>query len=342
MRKSLLMMGLMMVFCVAVSGVTQAADVETVSVAVFQFQAKERALEDQAALASDLVDVQLAQREGVAMVSREEIQKVLTEQQMNLSGLTEANAPAIGKLVGAQVIVVGRLFNVEKNVFVTARLISTETSRTFAAKVSGDAAKIDELATQLGDQLGELLDKNRDVLVVPTQLKKEQLAELSKALGKKDLPRVFVHVRENTPNIVTIDPAAQTEIQHILIKCGFDVVKDQDGTLAKWADKFMADGGKTAPPDVDGVDMVIIGEGMSEYGAKNGDLISCRARLELEMLDPGQGKVLASDRETASGVDLAEQIASKTALQNAAATLAMRMLPDGVKGWQALKESQTK
>ena len=43
------------------------------------------------------------------------------------------------------------------------------------------------------------------------------------------------------------------------------------------------------------------------------------------------GKVLAADRQTALVVDLSEQIAGKAALQQAAATLAERLLPKLVK-----------
>ncbi|MBI2477305.1 MAG: hypothetical protein HYV60_01235 [Planctomycetia bacterium] len=56
-----------------------------------------------------------------------------------------------------------------------------------------------------------------------------------------------------------------------------------------------------------------------------------KARLELKALDRETGKVLAVDRQVAVSVDLAEQIAGKTALQDAAASIAGRLLPKIVK-----------
>ena len=144
MRKSLLMV-MMLAFYALTAGGTFAAENEPISFAVFQFQAKERALEDQAALAADLVGIQIGMQKDVVMVSREEIETVLKEQQLNMAGLTDDKAPVIGKLVGAQVIVVGRLFEVNGKLYITSRIISTETSRTIAAKARGDLPKTDGL-----------------------------------------------------------------------------------------------------------------------------------------------------------------------------------------------------
>jgi hypothetical protein len=46
------------------------------------------------------------------------------------------------------------------------------------------------------------------------------------------------------------------------------------------------------------------------------------------------GKLLQADRETASAVDLAEHIAGKTALQEAAFTLLERLVPKLTEGWE--------
>jgi hypothetical protein len=49
-------------------------------------------------------------------------------------------------------------------------------------------------------------------------------------------------------------------------------------------------------------------------------------------IDRRSGLVLVVDRETARAVDLNEQLAAKTALQQAAATIADRMLPKLAQG----------
>jgi hypothetical protein len=78
---------------------------------------------------------------------------------------------------------------------------------------------------------------------------------------------------------------------------------------------------------VEKADVEITGEAFSALGVRRGNLISCKARIELKAQSKTDGKILAVDRETNVAVDIAEQTAAKTALQNAAAELAARLAP---------------
>jgi ethanolamine utilization microcompartment shell protein EutS len=78
-------------------------------------------------------------------------------------------------------------------------------------------------------------------------------------------------------------------------------------------------------------DVIIKGEGFSEFALRCGNLISVKARLEIAAVDRATGKVVATDRQTSVEVDLTEQIAGKKALQTAAAAIAERLLPKLVK-----------
>ena len=71
----------------------------------------------------------------------------------------------------------------------------------------------------------------------------------------------------------------------------------------------------------------ITGEALSEYGLRRGNLVSCRARIELKARDAASGDLITVERQTSVGVDIAEHIAAKTALQNGADALAERVLP---------------
>jgi hypothetical protein len=62
-----------------------------------------------------------------------------------------------------------------------------------------------------------------------------------------------------------------------------------------------------------------------------GNLISCKSRVEIKARDLATGNILVVDRQTSVGVDLAEQTAAKTALQNAADELAGRLIPKIIK-----------
>lgn len=95
----------------------------------------------------------------------------------------------------------------------------------------------------------------------------------------------------------------------ILKECGFEVIDAQEGNKSQ-------------------ADIVITGEGISEYAARTGNLISVKARLEIKVVDRETDKVIAVDRQTRLAVDLGEQLAGKQALQNAAADIAGRLLPE--------------
>jgi len=71
----------------------------------------------------------------------------------------------------------------------------------------------------------------------------------------------------------------------------------------------------------------ITGDAFSAFGMQKGNLISCKSRVELKVREVATGNILLQDRQTSVGVDVAEQTAAKTALQNAAGELAERIVP---------------
>ena len=73
--------------------------------------------------------------------------------------------------------------------------------------------------------------------------------------------------------------------------------------------------------------MEISGEAFSAFGMQKGNLISCKSRVEIKVREVATGNLITVDRQMSVGVDIAEQTAAKTALQNAADVLAERLLP---------------
>ena len=123
---------------------------------------------------------------------------------------------------------------------------------------------------------------------------------------KAKRPTVAIKIPRQHFGTVVADPAAQTELSLILQDAGFVLVDE-----------------KSAQP----ADIVITGEAFSAYGMRRGNLISCKARVEIQAQRRSDGKLLRTDRETTVAVDIAEQTAAKTALQHAAAELALRLAP---------------
>ena len=74
------------------------------------------------------------------------------------------------------------------------------------------------------------------------------------------------------------------------------------------------------------MDWVIVGEAFSQGAGVMGQLQFASARAEINVIQRKDGRIVRADRVTTRGVDLAEQIAGKTALEKAGRQLAQGLL----------------
>jgi hypothetical protein len=187
-----------------------------------------------------------------------------------------------------------------------AKVMGTETSRVFGEMVKGNASTpITQLAESLAKKISATVTAKADVLIPKVETREEVVDKIKKTLKKGSLPRVAVKIAERHFGQPAIDPAAETELEKLLQECGFTVVDESSKDKA---------------------DVEISGEAFSAYGMRKGNLISCRSRIEINARK-ANGDLISVDRETSVGLDIAEQIAAKTALQRAALELAERLLP---------------
>ncbi|MCY2925432.1 MAG: sigma-70 family RNA polymerase sigma factor [Planctomycetota bacterium] len=82
------------------------------------------------------------------------------------------------------------------------------------------------------------------------------------------------------------------------------------------------------PAALDKADYVIVGEAFSEFALRTGDLVTCAARGEINVIERKTGRIVLPDRADARAVDLAEALAGKTALQSVARVLGLRGLSE--------------
>jgi hypothetical protein len=191
---------------------------------------------------------------------------------------------------------------------VIAKVIGTETSRVLGASVKGGVRDdLGGLIEELAKKVNELVTTRSEELVAKQVTREDQLADLKRKLGGGKRPTVSIDVKERHIGQVTIDPAAETELTLICSESGFQVLDRQEGKQK--------------------ADLLITGEGFSEFAARHGNLVSVKARLEVKAIDRATGRLLAIDRHVSIGVDLSEQLAGKNALRDAAAELAGRVLP---------------
>jgi hypothetical protein len=280
-----------------------------VSTAIFDFQTTETKLEGKGAEIGVLLNAKLSASPQLALVERMELGKILNEQGLGIARLADpATAVRVGQLAGARVLITGRLLQVGSQYILVAKIMGVETSRVFGETVTlPDLAKLDTAVADLAQQVEKVIVQQSAALIATPDARPARLAKMKEALQGRKLPRVLVQVSEQHMGHAVPDPAAEMEFKTVLQQLGFELANPKQGGPA--------------------AEITIRGEGFSEFAGRRETLISCRARLEIEALRTVDGKILHADRETSAAVDLAENIAGKTALQEAAFTILERMLP---------------
>ena len=261
-------------------------------------------MKEQAEQVTLLLGVELSTDPTVVLVERAEVDKVLAEQELTLTGAIEGESAAkVGQLLGAKILVTGRLMEIGKKRMAIAKMIGVETGGTVAISASfeGDEGVADA-AKQLAAGIQKQLAESKSKFVADVETWDECITRLKALLpAGKALPRVKVSIPEQHLTRAVPDPAAETEIQKILQSLGFRVVTDG------------------------AADYSISGEAFSERGGQRGQMIFCKARLEVKVAAASSNEAWV-DRETSSAIDLAEHVAGKSALQNAGRQVADRLV----------------
>ncbi len=285
---------------------------DSITVAVLDFDSSLPGNADSGKQVSETLTALLAGQPGITTVERSAIAQVLKEQELNATGLVDPQQMVrVGKLVGARILVTGRVFAVDRSVFITAKIIGTETTLVDGLLVKGRAGgDLGELAMELAEKLPQRLRESAPRLLPPAPAGPDPFEALKQRLAGKALPIVQIALEERHIAAARVpDPAVDAELRRMLTQCGFTII-----------DTAEIDPGKA------GVQVIIKGEAISELGTRIGNLVSCTARVELTLVDRQSGKTLLADRTTTRAADLSEHIAAKTALQQAGHEMALKIL----------------
>lgn len=285
----------------------------TLTVAVLNFDANTPGNPDLGKQIGEALTATLSGEDGFTLVDRSSLSKSLAEAGLNLTGVVNTDqAIKVGKLVGAKILVTGRVFPLDKQLFFTAKLVGTETSLVEAVLVKGDKnADTGDLLMKLSEKVAAKLKEKGPALVAQDDAMQDPLPGLKRQLAGRTLPKIAVQIKEAHVGAMParIDPAAETEVRLVLRQAGFTVIEGDEKQLVA------AD-----------VQYVIDGEAFSEFGAHIASLVNCVARVEVKMVDRKTGEVAFTDRETSRAVDLAENVAGKTALQKAGRVLGIKIV----------------
>ena len=281
---------------------------QPLATAVLNFQGSDETMDKQGAEVGNLLEADLSTSDHALMVERQEVEKILNEQELGKSGLVSADSAAkVGSLTGAQVLVTGRFFAVGNQYMIVGKIISTETSRVYGVTTSlTDLGNLPQAVQDLSAKVDGVLATHRDVLLPVEETPEQRMARLKALLGNRPLPSVMVTITERDYTQPTIDPAAQTEIMMQLQQLGFPIINPDEAHKK--------------------ADILIAGEAFSELGARHGNLVSSVGRIEIKITRLPSHELIWTDRETRVAVDLGSRAAGKEALQKAAGILVERML----------------
>ena len=259
---------------------------------------------------AELLSVELMAAPEFVMVEREELDRILKEHELNLSGVVSTDeAVKAGRLTGARLIIMGSIIDTGTDRNLVAKIVSTETSRVLGTIAKGKVSdNLGELTTKLSEQVATVVREKGASLLPPVESREDKLAKLKKSLDGKPALTVMVKVTERHVSAATIDPAAETELTLWCRELGWKTIDPTTGD----------------PADAD---FLITGEGLSELAGRRGGLVSVRSRLEVKVVHRRTGEVVAIDRHMARVADTTEMIAGKEALQQAAAIIAERIIP---------------
>ncbi len=349
------------------------AEPEKIPVAIASFSSAANVREADTvrrALTDGLINA-LAQREDVRVVERERIAEALQDLRMSSEGLIDqATALQLGKMTGARVIVTGNILQVDDELVITARLIHTETSELVATRAQGSRghllAVVDELAAGVAERLAQ---GDKGTLARANDLDAARKAEQRQALQDRlkglERPRLLVLLPESHLNRIVPDPAGETELVEWLLACGFPVASaeytgvEAPTPTAQWDSETdvrirrpnvrdglqwlissrsifsFATGGMSKDADklLEIADVLILGQGISERASTRSGIQSCKARLELKAIDIQTGEVLLAKSTYGAGLDVAEHIAGKRALQAAGRQMAVDLIPELAARW---------
>ncbi len=304
------------------------------TVAVLRFHAKDRANPELGAQISELLAAVLSDNEQLRMVDRASLQNALTEAELTLTGLVAENeAVKIGQLVGARLIITGRAFTLGKNLYVTAKIVGTETGLTKSVKVTGGAKDdIGELAIELAERINEkMVSSGKELAGVDLATPDPVPALVAKLKKIKEKPTFAVVIREEHMGgprrlVQPVDPAVETEIKKMLLEAGFTLKDVKENELAEWAKEYGDKGKDGWPRNLDGVDLIVTGEAFSTFSSRIRSLVSCTARAEINVISRKEGRIVHVERTTTRAIDLAEHISGKTALQKAGYEMGVGLL----------------
>ena len=160
---------------------------------------------------SEFISIELSKAKGMAIVDREKREEVFKEQAFTLSGAVDSrNSIAMGKMLAADYLVTGKIFDLMGNLTVTIKVIGTETGEVaFEDKVTDKLSKYEYLSSKCAEKVIKHFNANAQVLTAREVEKPEEAAiKFSRAVDAYD-KKDFAAAKKELTEAKKLDPQNQ-------------------------------------------------------------------------------------------------------------------------------------
>jgi len=263
---------------------------------------------------------ELNQQSDYIFVDRETLQQTLDELSLSELQSDSQRSSKLGEILGADYIVNARSSSEGEDMLTTVQVTEVRTSKTTADYKSAPAGDVVSVSKSIAAVILKALDTAKPGITVS---KADSFVLELPENGKR--PVVGVWIDEYHVSQPLADPAAEIQLTKRLIDSGFTVVdmrphQAKENTAGGF--KKLIGLAKRHKAEV-----LIYGEGISELADRIGSFEGTRARVEIKAVDLESGKILISESKYGIATDLAESIAAKKSLQEAADLLALDIIP---------------
>ncbi|HNW43399.1 MAG TPA: CsgG/HfaB family protein [Elusimicrobiales bacterium] len=157
---------------------------------------------------SEFISIELSKARNMALIDREKREEAFKEQAFTLSGAVDAkNSIELGKMLAADYLVTGKIFDLMGNLTVTFKVLNTATGEiAFEDKITDKLSKYEYISSKCSEKIVKHFDANATVMVARDIEKPQEAAiKFSKAVDAYD-KKDFTAAKKELTEANKLDP----------------------------------------------------------------------------------------------------------------------------------------
>lgn len=157
---------------------------------------------------SEFISIELSRAKGMSIIDREKREEVFKEQAFTLSGAVDSrNTIEMGRMLAADYLVTGKIFDLMGNLTVTIKVVGTATGEVaFEDKVTDKLSKYEYISSLCAEKIAKHFHANAPVLIAREVEKPAEAAiKFSKAVDAYD-KKDFASAKKELTEAKKLDP----------------------------------------------------------------------------------------------------------------------------------------